>query len=152
LHVFSGNPQAREEAFPVRASIRIAFILSILVMVGGGAVAIAAPPAGCVKIIGVSVDPPSGCPGQSFTVAVSVQNCGTHRDLIVTSVTAMGPDGGAVRSAQARLAPGETAQMPCVIETSPSGTPGSWSVSVQASSRRGGSDAAATGFDVVPCP
>src|SRR2546422_9647718 len=122
----------------------------------GGLIAIAAgfaaPPLaqspGCIDV-NLLADPSTVCAGQTATLHASIINCGETRDRVRLLIR--GPGFDREFAAIFRVARGANKEMALPI-TVPAGMPaGTWTVSVNAISRKGGSDSATATLEVVSC-
>ena len=96
-------------------------------------------------------DPSTVCAGQTATLHASILNCGETRDRVRATILIRGPGFDREIAAIFRVARGANKEMALPITVPAGMPPGTWTVSVNATSRKGGSDSATATLEVVSC-
>src|SRR3989441_4348859 len=131
--------------------MRTKLLLGGLIAIAAGlaAPALAQSP-GCIDV-NLLADPSTVCEGQTATLHASIINCGETRDRVRVTLLIRGPGFDREFAAIFRVARGANKEMALPI-TVPAGMPaGTWTVSVNAFSRKGGSDSATATLEAVSC-
>jgi hypothetical protein len=105
---------------------------------------------GCVGA-DVSATPATVCAGQPVTIGFSLENCGETSDRVVATVLITGPGVGSTYQVVDRIGAGQTKSVSRSMVV-PLGAPtGTYIIAVNATSKKGGTGAATTTFDVIQC-
>ena len=126
--------------------VRVAMLLLVLASTSVPAEG----PIGCMDLV-LSVDPPEACAGEPVEVTATVTNCGRTTDVAHLQLIASWPGGGGELSKVMRLRAWQTSSLKFYFEVPAGASEGTYGVTVNLVSRKGGADSDSATFNVVPC-